>query len=144
MRAGAQSDDGDATIDRSGKFFARGFIPMAETQQHDDGIGGIERFGMAQTATSRGINGAVGSKAEEHGAFETVALAEDLAEHGHGFLAAVFLIAGKQDDVFSFGLTDGFIDDVIGSEQAGCGEKRKYELFHDGWWELAKDETYAH
>jgi hypothetical protein len=56
-----------------------------------------------------------------------VALTEDLAEHGHGLLAAVFLIAGEQNDVLSFGLTGGFIDDMIGSEQAGRGEKRKEE-----------------
>jgi hypothetical protein len=27
--------------------------------------------------------------------------------------------------VFSVGFTGGFIDDVVGSEQAGCGEERE-------------------
>ena len=98
---------------------------MAETQQHDDGISGIERFGMAEAATGGGINRTVGSKAKKDGAFEALTLAEDFAEHGHGLLAAVFLVTRQKDDVLSFGLTGGFIDDVIGSEQAGCGEERE-------------------
>jgi hypothetical protein len=100
---------------------------MAETQQHNNGISGIECLRMTQTAASGRVDGAIGPEAEKHGAFKAVALTEDLAEHGHGLLAAVFLIAGEQNDVLSFGLTGGFIDDMIGSEQAGRGEKRKEE-----------------
>ena len=49
-------------------------------------------------------------------AFETVAGCEDPGEHGQGFLAAVFFIAGKEDDVLAFaGAFFALVNHPIGS-----------------------------
>ena len=62
--------------------------------------------------------------AEDDGAFEAVMFCEDAGEGGAGFLGAVFVIAGEEDDVLAktwSGLA--FIDDGGGVERAGgkCG-----------------------
>lgn len=103
---------------------------------------------MREAGSSGRVDGSIGSEAEQHSAFEAVTLAEKLAEHRHRFLAAIFLVAGQQDDVFSLRRTGGFINGMIGGTQAGHskggGEERKDELFHDGWRDRTEDETYAH
>ena len=98
---------------------------------------------MAQAATCRGVDGAIRTQAEEHGAFETMALAKDLAEHGHGLLAAVFFVARQEHDVLAFGRTSGFINNVVGGAQTGRDKERKEKLFHEIGVELAENETYA-
>jgi hypothetical protein len=81
--------------------------------------------GWREAATGGRIDGAIRPEAEKHGAFEAVTLAEELAKHGHGLLAAIFLITREQNDVLAFGLTGGFINDMVGGDQTGCGEERK-------------------
>ena len=50
-------------------------------------VTGIDRAGL-------------GIDREEHGAVETVPRGEDSREHRHGFLGAVFLVAGQENDPF--------------------------------------------
>ena len=52
---------------------------------------------------------------EQHGAFETVALAQQLPEHWHRFLRSILLVARQENDVFAVGLPGGrFVDDPMG------------------------------
>ena len=98
---------------------------MAEAQQHHDGVGGIERGGVGETAARVGVNETLGVHGEEHGAFEAVALAENLPEHRQALLAAILLIASDKHDVRALaGAGLGLVSDPGRFSGAGSGDER--------------------
>ena len=107
MGGGAEGDERDAAFEGGDEALHVGIGPVAETQAEDDGVGGVEGDGIGEGFLVVGVDRAVGVEGEEHGAFEAVALAQDFREHGHRFLAAVFFVAGEEDDVFAHGFDAG-------------------------------------
>jgi len=81
-----------------------------------------------------GLDVAVLVDAEEHGALEALVLGEDAGEGRAGFLGAVFVVAGEEDDVLACaGALGAFVDERLGLERgqrersAEDGEERFHE-----------------
>lgn len=134
---GAERDDGDAAAVGVDEVFHLVVGVVAPAEGHDDDVGGVEGVGVGEGTGVVGVDDAVGIEREEDGAFEAVALAEDFREHGQRFLAAVFLVAGEQDDVLVFRWAGGFEDEGAGvgcegGEGQGGESKGGGEGFHGG------------
>jgi hypothetical protein len=80
-----------------------------------------------------GIDRAVGIEREEDGAFEAVALAENLGEHRQAFFAAVFFVAGEKHEMpagagaRAGGVSDGFRGGVQRAEEDGGHDEAEDE-----------------
>jgi len=71
---------------------------IAETRVDDHHVGLFEDFQAFDVVGAVGIDDAVG-EGEADGDGEAMVAVEDAGEHGHGFLGAVLLVAGDEDDV---------------------------------------------
>ena len=111
---GAEGDDGDAAAVSVDEVLHLIVGVIAPAEGHDDDVGGVEGVGVGERTDVVGVDDAVGIEREEDGAFEAVALAEDFREHGQRFLAAVFLVAGEEDDVLVFRWAGGFEEEGAG------------------------------
>ena len=99
MRARAQRDDGYAPRDSRREALHSLIWPLAETQREDETVGVVEHLGAGNAFVVVGIDRSVGIEGKEHRTFKPEALAKNLSEHGQAFLAAIFFIAGKKDQV---------------------------------------------
>ena len=77
---------------------------LAEAGADDHQIRRVQRGGAGDVFLEIRVDvAAVRIDREEHDAVESVFLAEDLRQHRAGFLAAVFLVAGNEDNFFAVG-----------------------------------------
>lgn len=135
---GAVSDDGLTGVEVLGHVGAVGPVEGAHAGADDDEVGGVEVVPSFDASGVVGVDvGAVLAPGEEDGAIEAVLLGKDFAEHGHGFLGAVFFVAGDEDDFFAFAGSDFAIEseDVVltrGREGEEADECESEQTFHGG------------
>ena len=102
MGGGAEADDGFASIEigcEVGDLIVR---KLAESGADDHQIRFVQRVRSGDVFLEIRVDvAAVRVDGEEHGAVESVFLAEDLREHRARFLAAVFFVAGNENDILA-------------------------------------------
>jgi hypothetical protein len=103
-----------------------------ETSKDDHQIGSLQRLSAGDVGVAGLELSGLLINSEEHGAFESVVLGKDAAQHRQRLLGLVFMIAGDQDDVLALaGSVGAFIDERRGASEAGKeGEQGKEESFH--------------
>ena len=115
MGAGAQADHRYASVAGIIKVFVYLIRPSAKTQQHDNGVRIVQGLGIGQTLLVGGIYLPLVIQREKHGAFEAVALTENLRHHRQAFLTAIFLITSKEHQVLALAFVHYVI--LIGVQQ---------------------------
>ena len=99
-----------------GHLFVR---QIEEAGENHEDIRLVQRLQAGNLRRSR-LDEAVLVHPEDDGAFEAVVLGEDAGEGGTGFLGAVFVVAGEEDDVLAYaGAGLALIDDGGGMDGRG-------------------------
>ena len=113
---GAKADNGAATVEVRDDVIHLFAGEIEETSEDDEEVCALESL-QAGDVGDAGLDVAVLVDAVEDGAFETVVFGQDPGEGGAGFLGAVFVVAGEEDDVLACaGAGVAFVD-----ERGGLG-----------------------
>ena len=132
----SKSDDGLSRIEVSHDFFQLVIGKGQQAGHDDDKVGGSKVFQPRDVVFLKllflsffridrhgWINFAFFIYPEKDSAIEAVMFAQDPRHHGQGLFAAVFLIRGDENDVFSFaGSGIAWIDEPFGTFRHGMGE----------------------
>ena len=136
MRRGSQAENRFARVHEVHDVFHLAVRQLAEPQKHHHHIRAVELFQAGDVRLDVRINfTGVGIDREEDRASESMPLRQDLGQHRHAFLRAVFLVPGHEDDVLAFAranfppVGDPFVRGYTGclkceqseSDQAGYG-----------------------
>ena len=123
MGRGAQPDNRAAAFHVA--FDVRHFLigKVQETGEDEEQVGFLQRR-EAGDAGGAGLDETVLVHAEDDRAFESEALCEDSREGRAGFLGAVFVIAGEEDDVLADAWAGIAFIDNGGGLGGGGGEGR--------------------
>ena len=108
MSGGADSDDGFSGVQKASERCELRFWQLAEARADDHQLGIVQHLGAANVLLIVGVDEAflfVGG--EEHHTIEAMGFRQDLSQHGHRFLGAVFLITSHEHDGFPFACADG-------------------------------------
>ncbi len=95
-----ESNDGTAAIDVVGDVFHLVIGEIEEAGEDDHEIGCLEGFETVDGG-GPGFDEYLLINAEANGGFETVVLGEDAGKSGAGFLGAILVVRGDEDDVLS-------------------------------------------
>ena len=123
---GAEADDRFAGVEELGEIRELVVGELAEARPDDHEVGRVELLGAGDVLLKVRIDvAAVRVDREKDDTIETVFLAEDLAEHGHGLLGAVFLVAGNENDLLAVGgaFLRRQVETVGGGEGETCREQ---------------------
>jgi hypothetical protein len=101
---------------------------VEEAGENDHQVGVLESF-EALDVGGPGFDVSVLINSEQHGGFETLVLGKDAGEGGTGFLGAIFMIRGDEDEVFAF--AGAFTTEVsdLPERRENQGEKEE-KVFH--------------
>ena len=105
---------------------------VEETRENHEKVRLFQRFQTVDFGGSR-LDVAIGIHAKDNRALESEMFREDTRERGAGFLRAVFVVAGEEDDVFALPRSrPAFIDDGRGADGGGAEQEgeEKAERFH--------------
>ena len=111
MGAGADGEGGFAGFEVIDDVLHGVVGEFAEAEEEDEVVGGAGGGDAGDIVG--GIRVDVAGfliDGEEDGGVEAVTGAEELREHGGGFLGAVFFVAGEEDDVFAFSGAFGAVE----------------------------------
>lgn len=111
----ADTEDGFAGVDEVDDVDHLIVGEFAKAEEHNHHVGVIQEMETGDIGLADWIDEAgVRIDGEEDGAFEAVAIGEDLGEHRKGFLGAVFFVACDEDEVFAL-TRAGFagVDEVL-------------------------------
>ena len=108
-----ESNDGTAPIDVVCDVFHLVIGEIEEAGEDDHEIGCLEGFETVDVGGT-GFDKPLLINSEANGGFETVVLGEDTGKSGAGFLGAILVVRGDEDDVLSFaGAGRSFVNDWI-------------------------------